>query len=80
MEGCTLVVTVEPCSMCAGALLNARISTLVFGAWEEKMGAVGSQYDLVRDGRLPYTAEVFTGVREEECAALVRDFFRQKRP
>lgn len=79
LEGCTLVVTVEPCAMCAGAILNARIPVVVFGAWEEKMGASGSQYDLLRDARLPYSCEVYTGVLEEECADQVRKFFQQKR-
>lgn len=79
LDGCTLVVTVEPCSMCAGAILNARIPVVIFGAWEEKMGASGSQYDLLRDGRLPYTAEVYAGVLEKECSGLVKDFFRKRR-
>lgn len=79
LEDCTLVVTVEPCSMCAGAILNARIPRVIFGAWEEKMGASGSQYDLLRDGRLPYTAEVYVGVLHEECSEVVKDFFRKHR-
>src|SRR6187431_1058783 len=61
LEGCTLVVTLEPCVMCAGALLQARISRVVFGAWDEKAGAAGSVYDVVRDRRLPYRAEVVAG-------------------
>lgn len=76
LDGCTMVVTLEPCTMCAGALVLARVSTLVFGAWEPKTGAVGSLWDVVRDRRLPHRLEVYGGVREEECAALVRDFFR----
>jgi tRNA(adenine34) deaminase len=76
LEGCTLVVTLEPCTMCAGALTLARISTLVFGAWEPKTGAVGSLWDVVRDTRLNHRPEVYAGVLETECAALMRDFFR----
>ena len=75
LEGCTLVVTLEPCTMCAGALVLARISTLVFGAWDAKAGAAGSVRDVVRDSRLNHRVEVYGGVREEECAALLRDFF-----
>ncbi|GAA4933752.1 nucleoside deaminase [Actinoplanes utahensis] len=76
LEGCTLVVTLEPCTMCAGALVLARISTVVFGAWEPKTGAVGSLWDVVRDSRLNHRPEVYAGVLEPECAALMRDFFR----
>jgi tRNA(adenine34) deaminase len=76
LDGCTLVVTLEPCTMCAGALVLARVSTLVFGAWEPKTGAVGSLWDVVRDRRLNHRPEVYSGVLERECAALVRDFFR----
>ena len=76
LEGCTLVVTVEPCTMCAGALVLARIGTLVFGAWEPKTGAVGSLFDVVRDQRLTHRPEVYSGVLEAECAALLVDFFR----
>jgi tRNA(adenine34) deaminase len=76
LEGCTLVVTLEPCTMCAGALVLARVSTLVFGAWEPKTGAVGSLWDVVRDRRLNHRPAVYSGVLEAECAALVRDFFR----
>jgi len=76
LDGCTLVVTLEPCTMCAGALVLARVSALVFGAWEPKTGAVGSLWDVVRDRRLNHRPEVYPGVREEECAALLRDFFR----
>lgn len=75
LAGCTLVVTLEPCLMCAGAILLARIPTLVMGAWEEKTGAVGSQYDVLRDRRLNHSVEVYSGVLEEECAAILRDFF-----
>ncbi|WES64248.1 tRNA adenosine(34) deaminase TadA [Microbacter sp. GSS18] len=79
LEGCTLVVTLEPCVMCAGALLQARISRLVFGAWDDKAGAAGSMYDVVRDRRLPYRAEVIGGVEAEAATALLRDFFADRR-
>jgi tRNA(adenine34) deaminase len=75
LDGCALVVTLEPCTMCAGALVLARISTLVFGAWEPKTGAVGSLWDVVRDRRLTHRPEVYPGVLEAECAALLRGFF-----
>jgi tRNA(adenine34) deaminase len=75
LDGCTLVVTLEPCTMCAGALVLARIATLVFGAWEPKTGAVGSLWDVVRDRRLTHRPEVYSGVLEVECAALLRGFF-----
>ncbi|MFB9238579.1 nucleoside deaminase [Plantactinospora siamensis] len=76
LEGCTLVVTLEPCTMCAGALVLARVSTLVFGAWEPKTGAVGSLWDVVRDRRLNHRPEVYAGVLATECAAVLRAFFR----
>ncbi|WP_261165295.1 nucleoside deaminase [Microbacterium sp. Marseille-Q6965] len=79
LEGRTLVVTLEPCLMCAGAVLQARIGRLVFGAWDDKAGAAGSQYDVVRDRRLPYRAEVIGGVREEESQRLLRGFFEPRR-
>lgn len=79
LSGCTLVVTLEPCLMCAGALLQARVSRVVFGAWDDKAGAAGSVYDVVRDRRLPYRAEVIGGVREDEAAALLRAFFDPRR-
>ncbi|MFM9876697.1 MAG: tRNA adenosine(34) deaminase TadA [Rhodoglobus sp.] len=79
LENTTLVVTLEPCTMCAGAILQARIPRVVFGAWDEKAGAVGSVLDVLRDRRLPHRVEVITGVREEECAALLRDFFGELR-
>ncbi|MDA3003223.1 MAG: nucleoside deaminase, partial [Actinomycetota bacterium] len=75
----TLVVTLEPCVMCAGAITQARISRLVFGAWDAKAGAAGSKHDLVRDRSLPHRVqEVVGGVLEEECGALLTDFFSQK--
>jgi len=75
----TLVVTLEPCIMCAGAILNSRIPRVVFGAWDEKAGAVGSVYDLLRDRRLNHRVEVVAGVEAEACAALLLDFFITKR-
>jgi tRNA(adenine34) deaminase len=75
LEGCTLVVTLEPCTMCAGALVLARVSRLVFGAWDPKAGAAGSVRDVVRDRRLNHRAEVVGGVREAECGELLRAFF-----
>ncbi len=79
LGGCTLVVTLEPCTMCAGALVLARVATLVFGAWEPKTGAVGSLWDVVRDSRLTHRPEVYSGVLEAECAALLVDFFTPRR-
>jgi tRNA(adenine34) deaminase len=76
LDGCTLVVTLEPCTMCAGALVLARVSTLVFGAWEPKTGAVGSLWDVVRDRRLNHRPEVYGGVLADECADLLRWYFR----
>ena len=75
----TLVVTLEPCVMCAGAITQARISRLVFGAWDDKAGAAGSKHDLVRDRTLPHRVdEVVGGVLAGECGALLTDFFSQK--
>jgi len=79
LTGCTLVVTVEPCTMCAGALVLARISRLVFGAWEPKTGAVGSLWDVVRDRRLTHRAEVVGGILADQCAALLDEFFAKVR-
>jgi tRNA(adenine34) deaminase len=79
LEGCTLVVTLEPCVMCAGAVLQSRVSRLVFGAWDDKAGAAGSLYDVVRDRRLPYRAEVVGGVRQGEASSLLRTFFESRR-
>ena len=75
LEGCTLVVTLEPCTMCAGALVAARVQRLVFGAFDEKAGAVGSLWDVVRDRRLNHRPEVVSGVLADESAELLRDFF-----
>ncbi|MEV6102400.1 nucleoside deaminase [Nocardia sp. NPDC059246] len=80
LEGATLVVTLEPCTMCAGALVLSRIGRLVFGAWEPKTGAVGSLWDVVRDRRLNHRPQVRAGVLEPECAALLADFFDSHRP
>lgn len=79
LDGCTLVVTLEPCTMCAGATVLARVDRLVLGAWDPKAGAVSSLWDLVRDRRLNHRVEVLGGVREAECAALLEDFFRSRR-
>jgi len=79
LEGCTLVVTLEPCLMCAGAVLQSRIGRVVFGAWDDKAGAAGSAYDVLRDRRLPYRAEVVGGVREAESVALLQAFFAARR-
>ena len=80
LTDCTLVVTLEPCVMCAGVILAARVPRVVFGAWDDKAGAVGSVYDLLRDGRLPHAVpEVISGVRAAECATLLEDFFRTRR-
>lgn len=79
LTGCTLVVTVEPCTMCAGALVLARIDRVVFGAWEPRTGAAGSLWDVIRDRRLNHRPEVVGGVLEEEAAALLEEFFRSHR-
>lgn len=79
LAGCTLAVTLEPCAMCAGALVLARVARLVFGAWDPKAGAVGSLWDLVRDRRLNHRPEVAAGVCEAECAGLLAGFFAGKR-
>jgi tRNA(adenine34) deaminase len=79
LVGCTLAVTLEPCTMCAGAIVLARIARVVFGAWDPKAGAAGSLWDLVRDRRLNHRPEVVGGVREAECAALLEQFFAARR-
>lgn len=79
LTGCTLAVTLEPCTMCAGALVLARVDTLVFGAWDPKAGAVGSLWDVVRDRRLNHRPEVVGGVLEAECRNLLEDFFAHQR-
>jgi len=79
LEDLTLVVTLEPCVMCAGAIVAARIPRVVFGAWDERVGAAGSLYDILRDGRLGRPVEVIGGVLEAECSAQLREFFSKKR-
>ena len=79
LDGHTLVVTLEPCAMCAGAIAQSRIKRVVFGAWDQKAGAVGSVWDILRDPRAPHQVEVVSGVLEAECAELLQEFFKQKR-
>lgn len=79
LEGCTLVVTLEPCPMCAGAVVASRVPRVVLGAWDPKMGACGSVWDVVRDRRSVHRAEVVGGVREGECSRLLVDFFEGRR-
>ncbi len=79
LDGSTLVVTLEPCTMCAGAIVQARVARLVFGAYDDKAGAVASLWDVVRDRRLNHRPEVVGGVRVEECAAVLRSFFEPHR-
>ena len=79
LEGATLAVTIEPCTMCAGALVMARVARLVFGAWEPKTGAVGSLWDVVRDRRLTHRPEVRGGVLADECARPLEEFFARQR-
>ena len=79
LEGCTLVVTLEPCAMCAGAAVLARVARLVYGTADPKGGAVGSLWDLVRDRRLNHRPEVVSGVLADECAAILREFFDAQR-
>jgi tRNA(adenine34) deaminase len=79
LSGCTLAVTLEPCTMCAGALVLARVDRLVFGAFDDKAGAVGGLWDVVRDPRLNHRVEVVAGVREQECADVLSGFFRERR-
>ena len=78
LDGCTLIVTLEPCAMCAGAIAQSRISHLVFGAWDTKAGAVGSVWDVLRDPRAIYKVEVTAGVLEKDCSALLSEFFLDK--
>lgn len=79
LEGCTLVVTMEPCPMCAGAVVLARVERVVLGAWDPKLGACGSVWDIVRDRRATHRAEVVGGVLQEECGEVVRRFFEGHR-
>lgn len=80
LDGCTLAVTLEPCTMCAGALVLARVSRLVFGAWDTKAGAAGSVLDVVRDRRLNHRVEVVPEVLQQECSGLLHGFFVEHRP
>jgi tRNA(adenine34) deaminase len=79
LEECTLVVTLEPCAMCAGAIMQARIPRVVFGAWDEKAGAAGSMWDLLRDPRSIHKVEVISDVLKDECAGLLKEFFLKQR-
>ena len=79
LDGCTLVVTLEPCAMCAGAIAQSRITTLVFGAFDEKAGAVGSMWDLLRDPRSLHKVEVRSGVMADESLKMLQDFFQNQR-
>jgi tRNA(adenine34) deaminase len=79
LEGASIYVTLEPCVMCVGAIINARIAKVYYGARDEKAGALGSVYDIGRDGRLNHRIEVYGGILAEECAALLREFFRERR-
>jgi tRNA(adenine34) deaminase len=76
LDDCTLVVTLEPCTMCAGAIVLARVARVVFAAWEPKSGAAGSLWDVLRDRRLNHRPEVYSGVLADEAADLMRQFFR----
>ena len=79
LTGCTLAVTLEPCTMCAGAIVLARVQRLVFGAFDDKAGAVGGLWDVVRDPRLNHSVEVIGGLREAQCSALLSTFFEERR-
>lgn len=79
LEDCTLVVTLEPCPMCAGACLQAHVGRIVFGAWDAKLGACGSVWDIPRDPHVGTVPEVYGGIRERECAAQLSAFFRARR-
>jgi len=76
LEDHTIIVTLEPCAMCAGAIAQSRISTVIFGAWDEKAGAVGSVWDLLRDPRSLYKVEVKAGVLVDECSAMLKEFIQ----
>jgi tRNA(adenine34) deaminase len=79
LEDCTLYVTLEPCAMCAGAIVLSRVRRVVFGAWDDKAGMAGSVSDLLRHPRLNHRAQVLAGVRASECGGLLTDFFRSRR-
>jgi len=79
LENCTLTVTLEPCAMCAGAIVLARVPRVVFGAWDPKAGAAGSVFDVLREPRLNHLVQVYPGVMQEECARVLRKFFSERR-
>lgn len=79
LDDCTLVVTLEPCLMCAGAIMQSRVSHIVFGAWDAKAGACGSAWDVIAQNPSPHRLDAVGGVRREECAQLLTDFFRARR-
>lgn len=79
LDGCTLVVTLEPCLMCAGAAVQARLPRIVLGAWDRKAGACGGLWDVVRDSRSTHRIEVVGGIREDECSAVLKEFFATRR-
>ena len=79
LDGCSIIVTLEPCAMCAGAISQSRISKVVFGTWDEKAGASGSVWDLLRDPRALHKVEVTSGVLQEECSAMLKEFFSEQR-
>jgi tRNA(adenine34) deaminase len=79
LEDCTLVVTLEPCVMCAGAIKTARIPRVIFGAWDERAGGSGSRYDVLRDGRLGPEVEVIAGVMQDKCSELLSEYFKSLR-
>lgn len=79
LDGCTIVVTLEPCPMCAGAISQSRITRVVFGAWNDDYGAAGSMWDLLRDARISHRPEVVAGVLADEASAVLTEFFRQRR-
>ena len=80
LDGCTIYVTKEPCAMCSGAIINSRVSTLIFGAYDEKKGCCGSLYQLCGDKRLESLTTVRGGIEEEECSMILKEFFKKKRP
>lgn len=79
LDGCTLVVTLEPCLMCAGAIMQSRIAHIVFGAWDAKAGACGSAWNVIQDNNSPHRLTALGGVREQECASMLTEFFRARR-
>jgi tRNA(adenine34) deaminase len=79
LEGCTLYVTLEPCAMCAGAIVAARLDRVVFGAYDKRFGACGTLFNIASDARLNHRAEVVGGVLEKDCAGLLSDFFKERR-